>query len=271
MFRPFSRNGLVTLAMTLCVVALADRRPLVEVRDVFEPDLRRDAEIPEMRWTVNVGGCSGSMLTPSHVLTANHCSPQVGARYTSGGCYALGDCKNDLVVTKRTECNSTLDYCIVEVKGSNAAAIEAQRYPPKIVTDMNEVKFGKDADATSLFTVGFPADLSGRPIFSPGFAKRLDSDSVLYNLGSINGNSGGAVFRNEDYALVTMTNFGTHAFNQPGWNHNDPDDEGAWNGGGRMDKIYAQSATLKRLFPNGKNPLVDVQGALLAPPTSPLR
>jgi hypothetical protein len=63
--------------------------------------------------------------------------------------------------------------------------------------------------------------------------------------------------------LISQTNFGTHAYGQSGWNNNNPENPNAWNGGGRMDVIWKQSATLQRVFPSGKNIYTTDDGQLL--------
>jgi hypothetical protein len=87
---------------------------------------------------------------------------------------------------------------------------------------------------------------------------------LYYNIGTINGNSGGAVWKWPEMMLVSQTNFGRHSYGQVGWNNNNPEDQNAWNGGSRMDVIYKQSELLKQVFPDGKNKFTDESGRLLA-------
>lgn len=231
--------------------------------DIFRNDAetRKAATTEALRWTVEMGGCTGSMLTPEYMLTANHCSPSVGSSYTSGGCKILG-CRSDIRVAARQECSSAFDYCVLRVEWPNAEAKRMQRFPPSVQTLPEQLVFGRDGKATKLFTVGFPVDKGMRATYAEGWAKEYSSNFMSYNIGSINGNSGGAVYAYDTRMLVGMTNHGPHAHGQPGWNNNDPENPRAWNGGPRMDKVYAKSPTFQQLFPGGKNPLVNDCGQL---------
>lgn len=230
--------------------------------DIFQNDreTRHPATKDEIAWTVNVSGCSGSLVTPAMLLTANHCSPRAGAAYTSGGCLVLG-CSRDLKATRVVECDEGLDYCLVEVKAARTDAMALQRFTPQVLTDPSQLQLGRDSEATALFTVGFPGD-KGRAMHASGFSKKLDNESLYYNIGVINGNSGGAVWTTHGFRLVTLTNFGPHQLGEPGWDGNDPEDERAWNGGARVDAIYRASEKFRALFPDGKNPAVDETGKL---------
>lgn len=237
--------------------------PLIFQTDIFANDAvtREPASKEALRWTVQMGGCTGALLSPEYMLTAHHCGPQAGAIYTSGACLASGACSRDVRVIQRVEADSTLDYVILRVQTDPEIA-KGQRYPVAVQTKDDELKFGTDSVATKLFTVGFPADKNLRATYAEGFAKRYNGSYMDYNVGSINGNSGGSVFAVEGLKLVGMTNHGPHAFGQRGWNGNNPEDSRAWNGGPKMPAMYTRSAVLRQLFPGGKNPLVDTCGRL---------
>jgi hypothetical protein len=238
--------------------------------DIFNNDssTRRPAKTEELKWTVNVGGCTGHMLSTKYLLTANHCGPSAGSKYTSGGCMVLG-CKSDLQAVKVVESNADLDYSIVEVKWLRTDSAWKQRYTPQIQISASEVTTGRDGVATKIFTVGFPTDKNPTAMYAEGYAKAKSGNSLRYNVGIINGNSGGAVWRTDDFTLVSMTNNGPHAFGQPGWNNNDPEDANAWNGGSAMDKIYARSTLLKTIFDKGLNRATSWEGYLLYDPSLP--
>lgn len=253
-----------------CVVPSALAGPLdIVPLDIFRNDsqTRVAAAKNDIRWTVNVGGCSGSMLSTKYMLTANHCGPRAGATYTSGGCLELG-CSGDLKAVKVAESNSTFDYSIVEVTWSRTDTRWRQRYTPKVQTREDEVVLGKDGQATQLFTVGFPGD-KRTAMHAIGYAKDRQGNFLEYNVGSINGNSGGAVWKTEDFTLVSQTNHGPRQLGAPGWNNNDPEDPNAWNGGPRMNLVYNQSQVLQKLFPGGVNPRVSFEGYLIFDETPP--
>ncbi len=257
-----------------CVVSSALAGPLNFVPfDIFRNDsqTRVSAAKNDIRWTVRMGGCTGSMLSTKYLLTANHCSPRVGATYTSGGCLELG-CTGDLKVVRIAERNSNFDYNIVEMAWSRVDSRWRQRYTPKVQTREDEVMVGKDGQATPLFTVGFPTDKNAA-MHATGYAKGRSGDYLQYNVASINGNSGGAIWKSDDFTLVSQTNHGPHQFGAPGWNNNDPENSRAWNGGPRMNLVYHQSAILKEIFPDGKNTRVSFEGYLIhdevPPPLDP--
>ena len=234
--------------------------------DIYKNDVQtRHKATPEERaWVVNVGGCSGSMLNAKLLLTANHCQPQVGARYTTGAASNVGR-SQDLVVERVAEANSQIDFSIVEVKWQSGAPTPGQKYTPFISTKASDLVFGRDGVGSKLFTVGFPVDKnSWGATYAEGYAKKYEDNYMLYNVGSINGNSGGAVWRAQDKMLVGQTNFGPHSHGQPGWDNNEPENPAAWNGGGAMYKALQASATLRDIFPNGNNRFVDDNGNLEA-------
>jgi V8-like Glu-specific endopeptidase len=232
--------------------------------DIYNNDdqMRHNATKEELRWTVRMSGCTASMLTPTRLLTAHHCMPFPDQIYTSGAALGMGG-RSDLKVLTIPERSSTLDYAIVEVKWLKSANIAEQRYTPKIMTSISSLSMGLDSavGTTKLLTVGFPADKKTAQA-ARGFAKKSTDQSLYYNVGTINGNSGGAVWRESDMMLVSNTNFGTHSYQQSGWNHNDPENEKVWNGGTRMDVIYAQSPELKKIFVNGVNQFTTETGEL---------
>ena len=227
---------------TLIAAPCALAKPMnVFPTDIFNNDstMRVPAPKNDLRWTVSLGGCSGSMLSPKYLLTAYHCNPNVGDSYTSGACLELG-CSRDLKVVRIVErypTGSSYDATIVEVTWNRADSRWRQRYTPRIQMEADELTFGRDGEASALFTVGFPADKPGA-MLARGYAKGSDGKYLLYNVGSINGNSGGAVWKEDDYTLVSMTNSGPHNFGQPGWNNNNPENPNAWNNGAHMHLVY---------------------------------
>lgn len=245
--------------------------------DIFNNDniTRTQAVANDLRWVVAVtmGGsaCTGSMLSPKYVLTAHHCGARAGQTYTSGGCLELG-CRGDLEAVRVVETYSSFDSTILEVRWKRKDSRWRQRYAPRVQTSQDEVTTGRDGEGTELFTVGFPADKE-QPMHALGYAKSRSGNNLQYNVASINGNSGGAVWKRDDYTLVSQTNHGPHQLGQPGWKNNDPEDSRAWNGGPQMHLVYQQSATLKSIFPGGVNTNVSVEGYLLfdvePPPLDP--
>src|SRR5690606_38179013 len=68
----------------------------------------------------------------------------------------------------------------------------------------------------------------------------------------INGNSGGGIWRKSDKMLMGLANYGEHQLGQSGWD-NSSAESGNHNSGPAMWAIYANSRTLKDVFPGGRN------------------
>jgi hypothetical protein len=235
-----------------------------QLGDIYTNDseTRRDATAGETAWTISLGGCSGSAINKKYILTANHCTPEAGDSYKSGPAVA-GKKDADIIAVEVAEASASLDYAIVEVRWVSGSPTPGQKYTPKISTAEDDLVLGTDDVATKLETVGFPVDRQQKVTHAYGFSKKYRGDNLLYNIGSINGNSGGAVWRTSDKMMVSMTNFGRFAHDQSGWNNNDPENSDAWNGGAAMHAVYAQSALLKTLFPGGINAAADKNGNLV--------
>jgi hypothetical protein len=248
--------------LSACGPQSEDTVPASGLMDIYRNDAqtRRPADAEQLLWTVRLSGCTGSMLDEKHLLTAAHCSPSAGSVWTSGACLAAG-CTRDIRAVRRLENNSTLDFAIMEIEWTRPESKTAQKYPPMVQTRDDQITFGRDGEGSEIFTVGFPADKRGAQ-HAVGTAKAYRGNSLIYNIGIINGNSGGAVWRTDNFMLVSQTNSGPRAYRQPGWNNNDPEDRNAWNGGGKMPAIYAVSAKMREIFPGGINPKVDETGTL---------
>lgn len=224
-----------------------------------DPARRHKATGAEILWTVNVkGGCSGSMLTPTIMLTANHCGPRVRDNYTSGSALKARGRRWDMTVTEVLEASRRYDYQILRVKWNNSSKTmpSDQKLPQGIITDVSQAVLSESADqGDEAFTVGFPVDKSSwGATFAKGRLKAISGTNMKYNIGSINGNSGGAVWRMSDMMIVSLTNNGPHNHGQPGWNNNDKNNPRAWNWGANMAEVYQQSKVFKEIFPDGKNP-----------------
>jgi len=268
------------IAATLMTIGCGQRRSVTSApKDIYQNDAatRHEANADEVVWTVfqqeirgnSIGLCTGSMLTSKYLLTANHCDPSPGSHYQTGA--ALREhAPADLKVVRVVENSNKFDYAIVEVAWTKGVPTEGQKYSPTISTQAEDLVLGRDDVGTPLVTVGFPGDKNldyprtgvPRAYYAAGFAKRYTGNTLEYNIGTINGNSGGAVWREGDHQLVSLTNGGHHNYGESGWNHNDPEDPQAWNSGAALYMAYAQSKTLRAIFPDGVNPLVDADGNL---------
>lgn len=248
---------LVTLA-TGCNAAL----PASDTNDVFSQDAasgdgnarRHRASDDQRLWTIRMNGCTGALIAPELMLTANHCQPRSGERYTSGAALAVGQ-RNDIVVTQVVEASEQLDYAIVAIKWLGGVK-KNQRFPPTIATSQGDVSMStSEGQGDEIFTVGFPGDKSGTwgATYAEGQAKDSEPGVIAYNIGTINGNSGGSVWRKRDHMLVGMTNAGPRRLGQAEWNTGDMNNARHWNFGAAMWDVYATSATLRATFPGGKN------------------
>lgn len=237
-------------------------RDSAETKDIFTADAdgkrRRKASAEEMTWTINMNGCTGHLISPDLMMTANHCSPSVGASYKSGAALAAGG-QSDIQVVDVVERDAGMDFAVLAITWSSGSAPTNQKYPPLIATSASDVVASAESGrGDEIFTVGFPGDKSGTwgATYSEGQLKRISSPTVAYNMGIINGNSGGGVWRKKDFMLVSLTNNGPRMLGMPGWDSQDVDDSSAWNFGVGMWEAYAASSTLRDVFPNGKNRFV---------------
>ncbi len=217
---------------------------------------RHAASAEEILWTVHVAGCSGILLNPRYVLTADHCDTKVGDRLRTGWSI-LTRGTQDLEVTAVTESSMHLDYRILEVKWLTPVP-KTIPYPPRIATEASDVFASTDADqGDEIFTVGFPDDRSGvwPATYAEGQAKAVKTSQLFFNAGVINGNSGGGVLKKETHMLVSLANGGRRSLGEPGWDRADKEDPASWNHGTGLWAIHAQSPVMQKLFPAGVNAL----------------
>lgn len=249
---------ILSLALTACGADMQHS----DQKDIFLEDAnntarRREAE-PELRgWAINMGGCTGHLIAPEYMMTASHCSPRAGATYTSGAAMNQGN-RGDIQVVRVMENDRSLDYTILQIRWRNSLP-QGQKYPALIATSQSSVSWSSASNQGDVvFTVGFPGDKSSTwgATYSEGQLKALSGSDLLYNMGIINGNSGGGVWRKSDGMLVSLTNGGPRALGQSGWNQGRLDNPGSWNHGAAMWKIYAVSSVLRDIFPNGRNRFV---------------
>ena len=231
-------------------------------RDIFAQDLsttgnerRRPATPIETFWTISMGGCTGHLIAPEIMMTAAHCNARVGATYKSGSAI-VQKTRSDITVTQVMEDNKGLDYSILRIRWANMKP-DSQRFPSSIAFTRNSIEIAENGanQGDMLFTVGFPTDKSSTwgPTYSQGQAKEESGNLLRYNIGIINGNSGGGVWRKSDGMLVSLTNGGPNNFGQGTWSGADAEDSTHWNHGAAMWKIYAASKVIRDIFPNGKN------------------
>lgn len=256
-------SGLSAIALLTILTACSDSSTS-RTQDIFLEDQgageagnarRHPASDTEKLWTILMPGCTGHLIAPNLMMTANHCTPAAGERYTSGYALTQGR-KNDITAAQLVESSSVHDYAILKITWDGGSAPRQQKFPPLIATSPTDVEVSRgEGGGDALYTVGFPGDKRGTwgATYSEGHAKAVQSGRLVYNIGIINGNSGGGVWRKRDNMLVSLTNGGPNNLGQGDWNSASSTNANNWNFGAAMWEAYADSATLKDVFPGGRN------------------
>lgn len=215
---------------------------------------RHEAGILEINWTIRAPGCSGILLNPDLILTAAHCKLVAGAPIRSGFAVSTGS-PNDMVVSKVLEENKRLDYAIASVSWTRPMPSQ-QTFPPWVAISPEQIfasQLPNQGDV--LFSVGFPDDKSKQwnGTYSEGQAKSVEGSRLNFNIGLINGNSGGAVLKKDNLMLTAIAIGGSKKFGDAGWDQANADNPDDWNYGTNLWAIYGASETLRKAFPNGRN------------------
>ena len=203
---------------------------------------------------LNPQGCTGFLLSPDYLMTAGHCVPMKGNRYTSANAMAHG-AKDDITVTKVVEFSPTnrLDYAIMQITWKDGVP-PGVTFVGKVATQAGEVVALADAGkGDAVYTVGYPLDKVSvwGATYDDGELKQVSGDNIKFDVGIINGNSGGPLLRKSDGLLVALTNGGPHQYEEAGWDSAKVADSKSWNYGPSLWSIYAQSPILKQIFPGG--------------------
>jgi hypothetical protein len=179
------------------------------------------------------------------MMSAAHCGVVKGAKFKS----AVDG--TGLTVKKIIEQDGALDYFVALVEWDGAMP-SAQRHTQRLITSKEDVQVAAAAD-DALYAVGYPGDKTTTwgATFSAGKLREATDTTIKFDVGIINGNSGGALRRQSDDALVGLTNNGRKNFGEDGWDKADVDNSVHWNSGSASWAIYAKSAVLQRLFPGG--------------------
>ena len=247
------------LSVTLFVVGCVESpQPRAKTSDVFKEDensqRRRNATPDELLWTVKLNGCTAHLIAPEFLMTASHClrvaSP--GTAATSGAALRSGSAP-DLTLGDAAENDPTLDYAIIRVAWIGAVP-KALRFPGSIAIRPTDVWLStQPGQGDEVFSVGFPVDHPQGAVYAEGNLKDVLGTQLRYNMGIINGNSGGGVWRKRDQMLVSMANHGPLKYGEAGWNGNDSQDSKHWNDGPPLWLVYKKSVILQNVFPNGRS------------------